>query len=72
MLSDCSHDHGSYIHVTILYNLKMNNPTYKNQLIINDNIMLLFQTMLLLGITTGVTFNIMFVHRIVVLICEPY
>ncbi|CAK9221705.1 unnamed protein product [Sphagnum jensenii] len=52
----------------VLYNLKMSHPTCRNQPVIDYNIALLFQPMLLLGISIGVTFNIMFADWMVTLL----
>ncbi|CAK9220269.1 unnamed protein product [Sphagnum troendelagicum] len=52
----------------VLYNLRMSHPTCRNQPVIDYNIALLFQPMLLLGISIGVTFNIMFADWMVTLL----
>jgi hypothetical protein len=52
----------------VFYNLKMSHPTCRNQPVIDYNIALLFQPMLLLGISIGVTFNIMFADWMVTLL----
>jgi hypothetical protein len=51
----------------VVYNLKRCHPT-RNEPVIDYDIALLFQPMLLLGISIGVTFNIMFADWMVTLL----
>jgi len=51
----------------VVYNLKQCHPT-RNEPVIDYDIALLFQPMLLLGISIGVTFNIMFADWMVTLL----
>uniref|UniRef100_A0A6N2N574 Uncharacterized protein n=1 Tax=Salix viminalis TaxID=40686 RepID=A0A6N2N574_SALVM len=61
-LSKCKYDHGAAA-TTVFYNLRLGHPTLEQPY----DLALLFQPMLILGISIGVTLNVLFVDWMIII-----